>query len=1546
MSGWGLANPAGLWWCALAIPIVALHILKPRRVQAPVSALFLWKRVATPVSAAHPWQRLNPSWLLAAQVLAALLLGLLFARPVRLTDQILTEHTIFVVDASASMQSFDGAPDRMASAKEKVLDLRQQIPAGGTASLIVAGTEARALVTNSSDRSAFEKAVDSMVAADTDGAFGSAFALAAGINTGTADTQVVLVSDGGISPADLRAAPVGTRYEPVGSSATNRGITQMSVEQTAEGFLVRLAVTSFGGPESTETVRVDADGVTVATAEVTLHAGEVSNLALPIPYGEKIEAFLEGSDALSLDNRAVAVLPRRAEIHVLWAGSDDPLLESALIVSPGVSITRSDKVPEEIPPEIDVVVASGVKVPDTLELPLLAIDIPGGVRGITPTGTVDDPIITLIRSDASLLANINVGSVFIDEAQKITVPGRAEVLVAAEGAPLMVSMQGNRPTFYMSFQPANSTLPLELAFPVLVDRVLAELSNATSPPARLVVGNSLPIDSRVETIVTDPDGASRTLAPGSSHPKANRVGFWTLTTSEGAETLIAVTADRSESAIAPIPDLAVRTAFEGQGPQETVGQLPFMWPLVAIVVCVLVAEYLLARRRLGVGNRQWKVATGLRVLVAAALVLAALEPGFTFRSNEVATMFVLDASDSMSPAGRAEANSLASQALVDRPEKTRAGVVAFGRDARLEHLVQDDLKFQGLSVAVDPGGTDIAAALRLGAAALPEDARRRLVLITDGRSTSGDLGDEIDRLAVDGIPVDVIVVEPFVGNDVSVVAVDVPPVARLGELVTIDARINSPTASQAEVSLASDGTVIETRTVELQPGENLVRFEPEATNDGVLRYQVDVSTASDPVNANDIGYGAVPVEGASRVLIVEGARADASGLAAALKVAGIEVDIESVGSIPPIDELSRYSSIVMVDVDRLTLSDGQVADLAAAVRDLGRGMLVLGGTHSYAMGGYLNSDLEELLPVTSEITDPKRRQTVAEVFAIDSSGSMGACHCNEEGENGLGGGNRIDGGISKTAIARSAAAQAIAALEATDEVGVLTMDATDRWVVELQASPSPEAIDDGLAQVVPEGPTYLDTGLLTAAEALRKSDASLKHIILFSDGFTEQGNLSSLAAQAADLLAEGITVSVIATGEGAAEDLRPVADAGGGRFYPGRNLDQIPQLIVQEAVLASRDFVNEGEFVPVVASRRPSVSGMTQAPVLFGFVATTPKPTASVDLVIGPENDPLLASWQVGLGRVSAWTSDSGERWAAGWAAWGGSPDFWAGVVKDTFPVVSSEGHVQARIADGQIAISLQGTEAWPNDASAMVRVAGPNGASDEVVLERVDGTTFSGSMSIDEAGTYAIGATISADSQQLWSGVSLANRSYPAEYEPRPVDTFGLARVAELTGGRLNPSSDALFIEAGTVSGRKYYSFTKWLLWLALLAWPIGVALSRLAWRRGALAVGTRMASSTVSELKQRLPKMAAPQIPTKANSPGRGSGVESADSGREPTGRLGASRLKPQVGPWATDQDPPTGPATTPKPSSNPVDAKPSDENTESTVNSLLAARRRKRR
>jgi Mg-chelatase subunit ChlD len=1464
LGNWGLANPAGLLAGLLVIPILAMHVLRPRRVQQRVAAIFLWRKVNRPVSAAKPWQRLQPSWLLAAQLLAALLLAVLLARPVQFTELPLAEHTIFVVDASGSMLSTDGSPDRIEDARDRARELRSQLPLNGEASLVVAGSNARAIVTRSGDSREFDDALARIETFPGEGDFAGAFALAAGLDTGDRPSRVVLISDGGVDAADLRLAPPGTRYEKIGSDGVNRGISQLTVEPAPGGLVARVTVRHYSGPSADQVVRIDVDGRTVVSQPVQLDAGDVQNLSLNLPTGELIEAFLEPEDNLSLDNRAVATVSRSPEIDVWWVGADDPFLEAALSVIPGVTTTKSRDFVDAMPPETDVVIAHRINVPDVLPAPTWAIIPPDGLPGVVEvTGETQRPALTLIRSDVGLVNGLELSEVLFARSQTIEVTAESQVILGAEGAPLLaLTPTLDAPVLYQSFANAESNFPLQAAFPILAQRALTDLTSATVPPARLQLGVDLPLDPRLDALVSTPGGRSFEVAAGSAPPSANRIGFWRIEQEGRVPVVVAVNADSTESSIAPAPALPFAVPQGGEGPETVQGQIGRLWPFVILLLILMMAEWILARRRLGVSQTQWKVATGIRVVVALAVVAVLLGPSFNRQSDKIGAVFLLDASDSLGPAGRSRASQTVGEALAARPDGDVAGVVAFGRDARLEAIVDDDPDFDGLSVQIDATGTDLAAALRLGVAAAPGETRKRLVLVSDGRATTGNVIEEAERLAAENVPVDVFIVDPPRGTDLAIEAIEVPSVARVGEVVTITVRVESPARTPARVELSSDGVLLETLDTELQTGTNKLVFTDIAADNGVLRYTAEVFGLADAVGANNRGFAAVPVAGAQKILVVDGGgNADAADLSRALEAAGLTVDSVGVQQVPGIDELVQYASVILVNVDARDLAEPTVTALTAAVRDLGRGMVVVGGSHSYALGGYRDHPLEEILPVVSEILDPLRRQTVAEVLAIDTSGSMGACHCSENGEaNGLGGENEIDGGVKKTSIAQNAAARAINALGATDEVGVISVNNRAEWVIDLQPRPPQEVIDEGLSQLEPDGPTNVEDTLRTAADQLRESEANLKHIIFFSDGFTEPFHLAELRADAADLFDEGITVSVVATGEGAAVDLREIAEAGGGRFYPGKDLSAIPELIVQEAILASRDFINEGNFLPTVTSNATTVSGLASAPPLAGYIATTAKPTARVDLRIGPDEDPLLTSWQVGLGRVSTWASDSGERWGTSWSSWDRAPDFWAGVVKDTFPTAGDGGGVSARIEGDQLSVRIEGVSPWNDDAQASVRVAGPDGVGVDVPLERIDGSSFAAVIPIDEAGTYAIGATVSSGGEAVWSGVGLTSRSYPAEYAPRPLGDDVLRRVADLTGGRFEPDITEIFDPQNTVAGNRRIDLTKWFLWTALLLWPVGVAVSRLAYRSGTLAIGAEKAQGTVAKLQTRLPKFGDP--------------------------------------------------------------------------------------
>jgi Mg-chelatase subunit ChlD/uncharacterized membrane protein len=1423
-------NPASWWLLLLAVPIIALHILRPRREDHVVSSTHLWQRLERPVSSAAPWQRLRPSWLLLLQLLAVALLAALVAEPVRVTDAPLGDHTVFIVDASGSMAALDGSPDRLAAARDRARDLRDELPSGGVASIVVASDGPRVVLTASSDADAFESALDGIATTTGTADFAEAFALAESLDTGIGSLGFVLLSDGGLSDEEQRLIPPGTAYERIGDRAMNRAVGRIAVEPRGSGLHVRLTIRNTGGPQVVQPVRVDVDGRTVAREEVDISAGGSADLELDVPSGDRVEAYLDGGDLLAADDVGVAVAGRRPDLTVLIAG-DATFVEPLLAAIPGVEVTTSSD-PRPAEAGEDLAIYSGVAVPDAPGVPYLAIAPPGGTGSVRVTGVVERPAVTLVRTADPLLAQVDLSDVAIAAAQRLEAPGADVLVAAADGAPLLLRGQdGGLPFAYLAFALGDSNLPVQVAYPILGDRLLTELAGTALPSGTLTVGEPLPVDGRRTTAVTTPSARTFTVDPGDAIPTADQPGFFSLAVEGRPTRVVAVNPPAAESTLAPAASLPVELRPARPGEPAPRGERSLIAWLVPLLLVVLLAELLVARRRVGVGRRQWRSSVALRVAVAGLALVALVAPVVSRPANRVATVFVLDASASLGAGGRAAAERWVADAIEDQPDSALAGVVVFGGDARLERVVQRASSFDGVSVRIDDERTNLATALRLAAAVLPTDSRRRVVLVTDGRQTEGDALEEAGRLAEEGVVIDWRLFAGASGPDAAVAEVDVPSLARAGEEVTVIAKVTATDPGPAIVTLSRDGDAIAEQTVELAIGENDVTFTDRATGTGVARYQVTVRRGDDAIERNDTAFAAVPIEGPARVLVAEGTRGEATTLGAALEAAGLQVDRIDAANLPDTQTLAGYASVVLVDVDASTLSPRQVQDLRTAVEDLGRGLVTIGGPRSYGVGGYRASALEELLPVYSEILDPQRRKTVAEVLSIDTSGSMAACHCSDTADEA----GRFESGVNKTDISRAAAARAIEALSAEDEVGILAWSGQARWAVELQPLPSDDVVQAGLTSLHPEGSTDLRDSLGEAAAALRESDAALKHIILFSDGFTDPRAITDVANEAARLYEEdGITVSVVATGEGAAPDLEQIADAGHGRFYPGKDLREVPQIIADEAVIASRSFINEGEFLPEITSSDEVVAGLQASPPLLGYVATTAKPLATTLLRIGEDRDPLLATWRAGLGTSTAWTSDASATWSQQWARWDGYVGFWSTVVKDTFPAGDTQGAVQATVRDGRLEIAVEGSSAFPDGSTAVARVAGPDGQRIEVPLERTSATTFGADVAASRAGTYAVGAEVVDGSRTVLSSTGLASESYAAEFRPGPPDEALLAQLSTASGGRGGQIEAADVFDAGGLEqGVRRFGLQGPFLVAAAFLWPLAVVLSRLTLRR-----------------------------------------------------------------------------------------------------------------
>ena len=922
--------------------------------------------------------------------------------------------------------------------------------------------------------------------------------------------------------------------------------------------------------------------------------------------------------------------------------------------------------------------------------------------------------------------------------------------------------------------------------------------------------------------------------------------------------------------------------------------------------------------------RQQKIGLAVRLILLACLVLALSGASLRLPERRLATVFVVDVSDSVGSAGGQEVFGFVTQAIEGKPADAMAGVVAFGREARVELSVSEQAELVQIASRPDGTRTNLARALRLASALLPEGARRRIVVLSDGRENSGDARTEAARLRRLGIRVDTVALAGRPGDGAAVTGVKAPSRVRVGEEFEVDISLIAGAATPARLVTSNGSAIVDERDIDLVPGLNTVKLTQTAGEPGAINYRVEVRAERDSVPQNDSGAALVLVGGPPRVLVLEQAPDEGRLVAQALSERGLSVERRTVTGFPAADELAATDSLVLVDVEATQLTDAQVGSLQGFVRQLGRGLVTIGGENSWSLGGYRNSQLEELLPLESDIKDPRRRPSIAQVLAIDTSGSMSTCHCAGPGIQS----DRLAQGPNKTDISRAASAKAIEALSENDEVGVLAFNTSSQWVLPLQKLPSNEVVSSGLSRLHPTGGTAIPQAVETAVRDLQNSKAALKHIILFTDGWSQTTDLSQVARWVKE---QGITLSVVATGEGTGTELARMADEGGGRFYAGTNLYKIPEIFMSEVTTATRRYINEGEFFPKVTGSSPAVGALTAAPPLLGYVGTSAKPTASVELSAGEFDDPLLATWRTGLGVATSWTSDAKARWAAPWVGWDGFADFWSDVVRQTLPAAPVPGFsTQATPTEDGLEVVVESEDPLPEGTTGTARVVAPNGAPMNLELARSGPNQLSGTLEATAAGSYLVSTDLVAGDAAVYRDTVGAVRSYSGEYLPGEADTTLLRDVASATGGRLNPSPAQVF-DPDLPAGMRRVDIWHWLALIAALLLPLDIALRRVIVTREDLAAARKLRPPWIHQAAARSAgmermlqaKYRVRQVPAPAKTQAAGSGEPPAVPEEE----------QPQAGPAQVER-PPAGGGSGQGPAALPVSDPQQQPATESSA------------
>jgi len=307
----------------------------------------------------------------------------------------------------------------------------------------------------------------------------------------------------------------------------------------------------------------------------------------------------------------------------------------------------------------------------------------------------------------------------------------------------------------------------------------------------------------------------------------------------------------------------------------------------------------------------------------------------------------------------------------------------------------------------------------------------------------------------------------------------------------------------------------------------------------------------------------------------------------------------------------------------------------------------------------------------------------------------------------------------------------------------------------------------------------------------------------------------------------------------------------------------VPQIFLKETNEALKPWIVQGTIQPHLASVLEALPGVSLStmPPLTGYVATTPRAAADV-ILQSPTGDPLLATWQYGLGRVMAWTSDAQGRWSAQLLRWPDANKFFGDVVADTLPQAADPSlQLETQVKGDHTHLLV--TASAISGADVTVSAVAPDLSSNQLTLTSTGPGRFEGDLPNDQVGSYLLHVSQSAGGVVRHSNTFGLVVPYSPEYRDLGTDANSLGAIAAAGGGALLTDVGHAY-ELPVPPTQAALPLDELLLVLAVLLFPVDVALRRLilsiedvpAWRQAfqRKPAGAIAAEATVGRLKERV--------------------------------------------------------------------------------------------
>lgn len=1415
----------------LAVPvIIILYLLKPKGIDYRISSNLLWDKLFKNQQSKTFFEKFVHNILMYLQILILLLLVLSLMSPYINLQSQQGGRVVFLLDTSASMQHDNG--EGISRLEETVEAACDYVDASRDSSFSVITCDARGvelLAVGSADKGEIIRLLKNVTCSDAGGNLADAQGVVEALyvggegtdNQGTSAKVIVLTDATGAESATIYTEHMDADLLIAGDAVSNisNDFTVYSIKENGADVVTQ--VTNYSDSEiAVEVSLYEVDPVSLEESLLgvkTITVGPMESsmcLFQEISWNQGcLKSVVETGggiqDSLLNDNVSYAVAEEQNFLDAVLVGSGNTYIERAYRAITGNTIAKVASLEGGLDDNIQMVIYdAGCDVVENVMVNRLCF---GDTR--FQSGTLNNVRITV--QSGEMTAGLNDFRLGVNQVITYDVPEWGHSFMTYEGQ--CVGFYGEHDGIrevFVGFNIRESDFPLLAEFPIFMSNAVAYLSDASLlASTTYYAGERLLFHPRAN------------LEPEMLDTDTSMAGLYQISVGDQTENyVVRMETNKESNGWATFESQVSTSDYRKLGVRKNIRNA-----FLGIALALLLLEWFLYLRQMNQLKKPNKFYLALRIISFVLLLLALFGFSIPKNSKQTTTIFLVDISASNGEHIREIEEYIMAQ-IDDMPKNNRYGIITFGRNAQIEQFVTENKSFHELMSVTDESATNIEEAIYRGLAMIPSDSAGRIVLLSDGKETRGNIANAAGALVANDVELLGLIYESEIAKDAYIEALEMPSCLHPGDGYYVTITVTSNYDTDGVLIFSEGEEEIARNAVHLNRGSNRFIFERTVTEESLESFQVTIETPEDQCEENNTFHAYAIVETAPKILVIAGVGENTYEICNLLTAAGCDYTVVSAKNAPDnLNDLLAYKNIILQNVFISDLPDAFLDNIESYVKDYGCGLVCCGGEDSFALGGYRDSVLEDILPVDMMLRGVNEIPSTAMVMIIDRSGSMSS-------PAGYGMGTNLD-------VAITATIEAVRQLRSEDYVGVVSFDDSYQWEVPLTLAEDKDAIIEAIESINDGGGTTIKPAVLDAIRLISACEVSVRHLILLTDGMgetTDFEDVINLCNQA------GITLSTVAVGDGSDTTLlNRLALSCGGRYYYSDAVSDIPRIFAQEVFLSGDTYLQNGIFALQGNGQNSILNGLFPDgwPVLYGYVCSSPKSGSNV-LLMSERQDPILTVWQYGLGKTVAWNTDVTGTWTG---AFSGQQDYvqlWKNIVDYSSGNTSlGADRLDIQTIGDRTTITYE-AEDYTEETNITAMYSGPDGATGEITLHAVAPGRYEADMDSIGMGIYQINVRRMEGDYVTNAITSAAAIQFADEYR---FDNQNTSTVQFLDNyGKIVDIEENIWTKRST-KAREMYDLTGWILAVLIIWFLVEVALRRFqympVWRKQRKASKDEMA-------------------------------------------------------------------------------------------------------